>query len=1531
MLLFPNPNSTLSWNSSTLGIGISPADFTNPVDVFIVQSGHTMTTTGIWAIAGSLQINGTGSFTTGSNSLWTMSIPGTTTISGTLTGAGTATKTFTGNITVNTGGIFDITGACLVQIAGSFTNSGTVTTIATSTVEYNGASAQTIYGMISPGYGNLTLSNNAVKTAGDTLFVRGDLLINAGSTLHGASPATYSHHVGGNWVNNGIFTPGTCTMDFNSSTIGKTISGTLTGTSKFNKMSFNNGGGWTFMSKVEMSSNLTITSGTLTAPADTITIGGKWNNQGNFIAGTSTVNFISSLTATTITGSPTGLTGNNKFNKIIFNGSGDWIFKAPAEVASDITIANGTVKDSLLLTVGGNWTNNGGTFTPGIGTVTFNGTGTQSITGTAASETFNSIVINKTVATLLNTGGNITMLTIDDLTQTLGNFTAPATLNISGDFTHTAGTFTPGTGTVTFNGTGTQSISSPASSETFYNVTVNKTAGTLNTAGSITMLIGNDFTNTLGNFSAPATFNINGNFLHTAGTFTAGTNTNIKGNWTRNGGTFAPGSNTVTFTGIANQAIGGTVATTFNNLIINPSAGITVSPVTSSPVVNSNLTVSTGIFDLGILNCNRASGGGTLAVAASATLRLANNTGGPSGSNFPNNFTTNTLNASSTVEYYGANSITQTVYATPVYGHLILTNSTGSGIANKISTAAISAVGNTIVNGLVNFSLGGGFATGTSFGIASTGELYCGANLVTGAGSFTLNQGGILGIGHANGIASSGASGNIQNTGTRSFNNDAGYIYNGSVNQTTGNGLNSNIGNTATDGVRNLTVNNSGASGSNIVTLSNDVQVNTTSTAAQGVFNIGSGRVLYIKNSIIKTSGLYDGSNGTLNMSGTVAQTLSGGIFSNKKLKNLIISNTATGTVLTVGSTTADSLKLTGQLSFGAVSGKTFNTGDNITLVSTSTVTANVGDLTGNTISGKATVERYINTGTSVGQHLKSWQLLSAPTVGQSVYNSWQEGGSVAPGYGSWITGPSGSTGLDAVSSTPSMKYYDASTNNFIGVTNSSNLINNTKGYFLFVRGDRTVTTFSGAPVPTTLRTTGTLYQPGAAPASVTVNADKYESAGNPYASQVDFTQLSRTGGVDNKFYAWDPTLSGSYGVGGYQTISSTNSWIPVPAGGQYAGVHKTIESGQAFFVHATSSAGTISFTETAKTGSGIMVSRPQQINGDMATRQFIRTTLLTNTGVIADGNAVAFDTDLSNRVDGDDALKILNGGENFGLSREGKALAIEGRSPVADADTLFYYMSNLRQQAYRLAFAPQGMYSSVDAFLVDKFLNTSTLINLAADSSFADFTVSSNAASSAADRFMVVFKLLTPLPVTLTTIAASRNADKTISVNWHSENEINLIDYAVERSGNGNSFSSLGTQTPATNNGGSAAYLYKDANPLGGDNYYRIKALSRSGQSQYSAIVKVAPVKQPASISVYPNPVVDKIMVVKFISQPFGNYQVTLSNQPGQSIYHGYVSVSSSNFVKTIELAAGTAAGNYQLTITAADGGRTVQQVVIL
>lgn len=710
-------------------------------------------------------------------------------------------------------------------------------------------------------------------------------------------------------------------------------------------------------------------------------------------------------------------------------------------------------------------------------------------------------------------------------------------------------------------------------------------------------------------------------------------------------------------------------------------------------------------------------------------------------------------------------------------------------------------------------------------------------------------------------------------------------------------------------------------------------------TASVNNLTIASGATLIVKGTLqvkgtITNNGTLDLTNGSLEMNGTSVQAIAGSMFYKNTVKNLIVSNAAG---LTVSSTPGDTLKISGGLIFGDPNAS-LKTGNNINFLSTSDATAYLGQVAPtNTITGNAIVDRYIDVGTGSGQHAKSWQFLAAPTNGQSIRQSWMENGNNMSGYGIWLTGPAGiAGGFDAVSVGDAIKTYNARSNKWEGVSNTNIPVNNSTGYMVFIRGDRsvdgrTVTT----PKPTILRSKGKLIT--GAQLAINVLPGQFQSVGNPYAAPIDFTQLSRADGVDNLFYTWDPFLSGVYGYGGYQTLTAANGWVPVPGGtlAYPAGIAcKSIQSGQAFFVHATANSSfgiqksTISINENSKIipSSNINFARVAQNN--ILQREYLRTDLFVspNPGaLIADGNAVAFDDVFSNKVDGDDALKLSNSGENFGLKRDGKILAVEAKAPVTMTDTIFYTMSSMKRQTYQLRIIPVNMQSeNLQPFLLDDFLKTSTMLSLS-DTNLITFSVTSAPLSSAANRFSIVFRQMATLPVTLTSVDAMLQ-NKQVWVGWKTENEAGIKQYEVQKSGDGNNFET--TYIIPSLNISSANYKWIDSQLSAGTHYYRIKMLSKDGKISYSEIVKINTGKLVSLITVSPNPVLDGRINLLFENAPPGNYTLSLINQLGQVVLLKKIWHTSSE--ASVTIADNTInKGIYNLLITKPNGNQETIKII--
>jgi hypothetical protein len=180
--------------------------------------------------------------------------------------------------------------------------------------------------------------------------------------------------------------------------------------------------------------------------------------------------------------------------------------------------------------------------------------------------------------------------------------------------------------------------------------------------------------------------------------------------------------------------------------------------------------------------------------------------------------------------------------------------------------------------------------------------------------------------------------------------------------------------------------------------------------------------------------------------------------------------------------------------------------------------------------------------------------------------------------------------------------------------------------------------------------------------------------------------------------------------------------------------------------MHATGAGGTVSFTENAKVSGSSTLFR--QSVARVNNRQFLRASLYTaagNAGKMADANVLAFDQAFDNDYESNDALKILHSGENFSISSVGQILSIEARRPVQRTDTVFYYMNNLRRQTYQFRFGPENMAGNrYKVWLVDRFLQTRTPVSMT-DSTYIDFTVTTDVASAATGRFYLVISKANP------------------------------------------------------------------------------------------------------------------------------------------------------------------------------------------
>ncbi len=716
-----------------------------------------------------------------------------------------------------------------------------------------------------------------------------------------------------------------------------------------------------------------------------------------------------------------------------------------------------------------------------------------------------------------------------------------------------------------------------------------------------------------------------------------------------------------------------------------------------------------------------------------------------------------------------------------------------------------------------------------------------------------------------------------------------------------------------------------------------------------------------VKNLIISAGALLTISNQTLNLCGTLtsisginctggrlnlaarsagAQSISGSMFYNNTIKNLRISN-ANGVSF---SGTNDTMKISGLLDFGT-SNATLNSNNKLTMLSNVSSTSSIGDMTlngvysGNRIIGSVTVERCIP------NHPKSWRLFSVPTTGQTIKDAWMEGNgslsnSTHPGYGTIITsnlaGATTTLGFDIYTPSGStLKTFNATTGSWESVTSAYNTIANTKGYMILVRGDRSVTAFNQSPTTTILRTTGQLYTPiDNPPATISVQADKYESVGNPFASAIDFSKLNKSGGIQDVFYTWDPDLTtcqtSAYGLGGYQTIvRDGNGYMVIPGGGSYSNGNISIPSGQAFFVHATGTGGQISFPENCKTNDTTVVARSYSMTPKLKLNLSV---ISSGSTVLLDGVASQFDNDYTINVDESDILKIGNStSENIGIMRDSKRLSLERMADIGTSDTVFYNLGSLRRQAYQFDFSAFNFTPGINsANLIDKYLSTVTAINLDSNTT-VQFAVNNDAGSYAADRFYLILNKLSTLPLTAINILAERKTNEKVIVKWSSISETDVDHYEIQRSAEGNNFNSLAVISKNQINPQSLQYVFED-NLVGPKmTFYRIKAFGIDGAMKFSNIAKVGAVIVDENISIHPNPVLNKEINIFFKNVEPGDYIISVYSGNGSLIKKSAVHLQNINDQIFLKLNESTSPGQYQVKIKGPRSKTEVISTIIL
>lgn len=312
---------------------------------------------------------------------------------------------------------------------------------------------------------------------------------------------------------------------------------------------------------------------------------------------------------------------------------------------------------------------------------------------------------------------------------------------------------------------------------------------------------------------------------------------------------------------------------------------------------------------------------------------------------------------------------------------------------------------------------------------------------------------------------------------------------------------------------------------------------------------------------------------------------------------------------------------------------------------------------------------------------------------------------------------------------------------------------------------------------------------------------------------------------------------------------------------------------------------------------------------------------------ILVDGNITQYDTGYSNNIDGKDARKLTNPGENFALVRGTTMLVVERRHTFQENDTIFFKMWNMRPITYRLQMVAYHLNTPGRIGIIkDSYLKTDTPISLNDTTNF-NFTVNSDPASYAADRFMVVFETpsLSVMPLTFTSFNAYEQKNL-VKIDWTTSNENGIKQFNIEKSVAGDHFIKI--SDVQANNSTLNNYESADLTPAEGYNFYRIQSVSNEDKIFYSDTIKVYVGKEDHSMTIFPNPVIGNSFNLRIANRISGTYEIRLMNLLGKTFLKNTIQYTGGIITKNYKIGQ-IPKGIYKMVIKTPSGEEKVISIL--
>jgi hypothetical protein len=245
--------------------------------------------------------------------------------------------------------------------------------------------------------------------------------------------------------------------------------------------------------------------------------------------------------------------------------------------------------------------------------------------------------------------------------------------------------------------------------------------------------------------------------------------------------------------------------------------------------------------------------------------------------------------------------------------------------------------------------------------------------------------------------------------------------------------------------------------------------------------------------------------------------------------------------------------------------------------------------------------------------------------------------------------------------------------------------------------------------------------------------------------------------------------------------------------------------------------------------------------------------------------------------------------------------------------DTIFYEMATLPKGAYHFDLIGENIDLTLAAFFIDKEKGTKQLLSMN-DTNRIAFDITTDAASTAADRFMVVFKSA----AIFKTIRAEL-AGNDVLIHWSMAGESNINRHEIQRSADGgNSFVTIASLLSKGNSDLVQYYQYTDEGLLAGNFLYRIKSIAENSIAFFSDQVSIKVLNNKKGTYIFPNPISNNIISVRMNEIDPGIYTARLLNSNGQLLLTKILYHTTSSGSHNLEPNHKLAKGIYQVELSA-------------